>query len=268
MKDKDIPEAFRSVIRLGPAKRAFRVGRWAAAERIASAAGVVLILLFMLLSGIVFLFFSGDDSGMAIFGSLAAIAVALLSLYFLWKPFQRAARTLRAEAVLYQGGIAVSYGGDPPRALAWDDIRQVTARIVQHRIWGFLPAGREHRLTISDGGPEPVELDSPLDGIDELYQALRTNASPRIAAEALARFREGKPVEFGPIRANRVEGLSLKNRTLAWNSIRRIEWRDRIFYIRPKSGSLFGILMFEDGSIPNVDALLEICREARVTLKM
>jgi hypothetical protein len=266
MRNQEIPDAFQGVTQLGPAKQAFRVGRWAAAERIASAAGIVLILLLMLGTATVYLF-AGRDRASAAAGSLATIGVVLLAAYFLWKPFRRAARTLRAAAVLYEGGIAVSFGGDPPRALAWDDIRQVTAQIVQHSVWGLIPTGREYRLTVSNGGPEPVELDSPLGGIEQIYQAIQANAAPRISAEALARFREGGTVEFGPIRVDRMEGIRWKKGTLAWNAIRDIVFKNRTLCIYPSTGGLFGILMFEDGSIPNIDALLAVCREAGIEPK-
>ena len=112
-----------------------------------------------------------------------------------------------------------------------------------------------------------MEPDSPLGGVEEIYQSIRSNAIPRISTEALGQFQEGKTIAFGPIRASRAQGLLVKNRALAWDSIRDVKYRNRILLISPKSGGLFATWMFEDGSIPNIDALLAICREAGVRQK-
>jgi hypothetical protein len=266
MSEPNLPDAFQSVIGLGAAKKVFRVGCWAAGQRIGSAAAILLILLLMVFFGVAGIFIA-DNPASGISGAVFMIAGALLAGYFLWKPFQRAARSLRNTVILYEGGLAVSSAGGKPRAFPWKDIHQVTVQITRQTIFGVIPAGTEYKLTVSDGGPDSVELDSPLSGVEELHQAIRSKAVPRISAEALEQFRDGKTVAFGPIRASRTQGLLLKNRTLAWDSIRNVNYGSRILLISPKTGGLFAKLMFEDGSIPNIDALLAICREAGVLPK-
>jgi hypothetical protein len=266
MAKQDIPEVFQEVINLGAPKKVYRTGCFAAGGKIGGAVAIVLILLLMVLFGILGPFLS-DDPVSQIPAALFMIGMALLAAYFLWKPFQRVARSLRNTAVLYDGGFAVSAGGEKARVFPWNAIRKVTARITRHTIYGLIPAGTEYKLTISGDDPEPVELDSPLDGVEELHRAIRANAIPRISTDAVAKFHEGQTLEFGPIRANRSQGLLIKDRVLGWNDIRDVQYGAGTLLISPKTGGLFAKYMYEDGAIANIDALLAVCREAGVKVK-
>lgn len=262
----DIPEVFQEVINLGAPKKVFRTGCMAAGGKIGSAVAIVLILLLMVLFGILGPLLS-DDPVSQIPSALFMIGMALLAAYLLWKPFQRAARSVQNTVVLYEGGFAVSSGGEKPRTFAWNTIRKVTAQITRHTLYGVIPAGTEYRLTVLGEDSEPVELDTPLDGVTELHQALRKHAVPHITAESLTQFREGKTLAFGPIRVNRSQGMLIKDTVLAWDSIREVQHGSGTLLIYPKSGGLFKTWMYKDGDIPNIDALLAVCGEMGVLKK-
>jgi hypothetical protein len=266
MAASDIPEAFQEVINLGAPKKVYRVGCLAAIGKAGSAAALAFILLLMVLFAIASPFLA-DDPVTGIAGGLFLLSGAMLAGYFFWKPFRRTARSLQNIVVLYEEGFAVSAGGERPRSFAWNAVRKVTAQIVRQTIYGIIPAGTDYRLTVWSDDPDPVELDSPLGGVEELYRAIRENAVPRITAEAVAQFREGKTLAFGPIRANRAQGMLLKDRVLAWGDIRDVQFGNRILLISPKSGGVFSKWMYEDGTVPNIDALLAVCREAGVAVK-
>jgi hypothetical protein len=263
MEDIRIPESFQSVIGLGQPKKVFRAGCSTIALTAAAVAITGMIVVLMMALAVASAF--AKDANLLISLCLVGIGLAIgvgTALQLL-----RSYRSLRTVAVLYDGGFALSCGGEPPVVTAWNDIRQLTAQITQTTIYGFIRVSRECKYTIDTGQKGPVVIQTPMTGVEKLYEAIRENVMPRITASLRAQFQEGRTIEFGPVCVSRAEGIRAKNRAIPWSSVRKIQAANGLFKVTPKSGSLFGSIWIPTASIPNPDALLAICLEEAKTQK-
>lgn len=261
----DVPEIFSGVIHLGPAEQTHRVGRIKAVFTViefAAFGGLVLLMLFFAAAAP----FVGRDLETRIAGPIFLGGMGLIVGYIYVRQARREWRTLQTTAVRYERGFAVSIGGGPPAAFAWDDVTDLTAYILRQTIYGIIPAGRTYRFTIGCGAKGSVELNSPLQDVQGLFGAIRARTMPRIVSQLTARFRRGETVAFGPIAVSRDGGFSSAGRLLPWESILKIRVDGGMMVVTPKSGGVLQVLMYETGKIPNLDALLAVLLEAGVTL--
>jgi Family of unknown function (DUF6585) len=261
MENIRIPETFQSVIGLGRPKQVFRAGCANIASTVASAAIIGFFAVVMVVLAIA----SALEKDANFFVSFCLVGLGVAGGVYIAIQFFRSLRALRTAAVLYDGGFALSSGGEPPTIIAWNDVQQLTAKITQTNMYGFIRVSRECKYTIDIGPKGSVVIQTPMGGVEKLYQAIRENAMPRIVASLHSQFQEGRTLDFGPVSVSKADGIHTKNRTIPWSSIRSIQMENGAFKVTPKSGGMFGSVWILAGSIPNLDALLVICQEAAKT---
>jgi hypothetical protein len=261
METSRIPETFQSVIGLGQPKKVFQAGCVNTASTFASAAFIGFIALLMVVLAVASAF--GEDPNLL--ASLCLGGMGLAILVYIAFQFLRSFRWLRTAAVLYDGGFALSSGGEPPTLIAWNDVQGLTAKITQTNLYGFIRVNRECKYTIDTRQKGSVGIQTPMGGVEKLYQAIREKVMPRIIASLRPQFQEGRPIDFGPVSVSKAEGIHTKNRTIPWNAIRRVQVVNGAFSVTPKSGGLTGSIWILAGAIPNLDALLAICQEEAKT---
>ncbi|VTR98888.1 Uncharacterized protein OS=Ktedonobacter racemifer DSM 44963 GN=Krac_2737 PE=4 SV=1 [Gemmata massiliana] len=97
---------------------------------------------------------------------------------------------------------------------SWGRVRRIWADATVHVVNGQF-AGRSLTYTVERDDGEKVVVTSALNRVEDFHHRLQEKTTARLLVGALLDLREGRPVNFGPIRAT-PDGLQVGAETHPW----------------------------------------------------
>lgn len=182
-----------------------------------------------------------------------AAGILAAALYWAW----RIVRHWNDKAVAYEQGLAHMSGGQLHK-LRWDEIESLQMRVIRHTVYGIIPAGTEHKYTITGRLGDRIKLDDNIGKVEQLFDEIRERAVPHILARSRQAFDAGAPVQFGAVSISKAQGLQYGKKRYGWDEIAQVRVVNGLLMIKTRKGGLFSGLNVAVPNLTNLDVLLTI----------
>ncbi len=252
-----LPEAFRSVLGLGPFKRYFAVKKF-------SRGGNVILALFLLACaaavaayGVYDAYWWTQRNGLVMFmDKLTGPAIIALLLFLIaFLPTVSAYHHWKMGAVVYEKGFAYR-DRKGIRTWRWEDLISLTAAVTRHYTNGVY-TGTTHRYTLIDRKNGRLVLGDVINQIEELSRAIEEGIFPILYDRAIGCYNAGESLTFGPVVLNKI-GIQIGSKMYPWNDVKQVSIQRGILRVSKRDGGLFSGARAAASTIPNLRVLLSI----------
>lgn len=182
-------------------------------------ARVLYIIFALILFILAAIFFAAGASGGDIGGAIALIVIGLLFVagggYLIW----RAISALGTRIQLFEGGFNV-IKGSKTTAASWNDVSQITQRIVRQTYYGIpIWTSYSYNLQLTNG--EKLRFTETIGKVRQMGEAMQRQITQALTPRALQALQSGASLPFGKLSVNPM-GISNGNETLPWNQISNV----------------------------------------------
>jgi hypothetical protein len=156
----------------------------------------------------------GTDKTAGAYEAAICVAVgAALAALALWNA--------RRRVVLYPEGLSYSslFG---EKEMRWSDVDRFYYQATKHRV-NFIPVGTSYWFRLIDSQGQKIRLGSGLVKTVDLGNKLLQLTQGPLLKRIASQFDSGVDVEFGPIRVNRQNGITVRK---SWGRLKSIPWNE------------------------------------------
>lgn len=182
-----------------------------------------------------------------------AAGILAAALYWAW----RIVRHWNDSAVVYDQGLAHLSGGQL-RKLRWDEIESLQMHVVRNTVYGVIPAGTEHKYTITGHLCSRIKLDDNIGKVEQLFSEVREQALPHIMARSRQAFEAGATVQFGFVSISKAQGLQCGKKHYGWDEVAQMRVVNGYLEIKSRKGGRFSGVSVAVASLTNLEVLLAI----------
>ncbi|MBN1220129.1 MAG: hypothetical protein JXM69_14470 [Anaerolineae bacterium] len=186
-------------------------------------------------------------------GGLLLLAVGM-RIYFAFRG------RLNVSAAVYDNGFIFTDRRRRPISCRWDDITEVyetitySGRRMSHpRWWAY---------TVQQSGGQSVRLDNAIKGVRSLGLTLQQEVDKRLLPQAIAAYKAGETVAFGPHLGLNRQGLVAGSKLLPWEQVTEIKFSQMGNLQIHQKGRLRAWLTIIHSKIANYPTLKAMMRQA------
>lgn len=158
---------------------------------------------------------------------------------------------------LYDNGLVFRVGQGPQSTWQWHQIRGLRQRVIQHVMWGVVPAGKTYQYWLTAHDNSVLPLDQNIANLAGLVDEIRPILNPLLMSRAMEAFLAGHTVLFGAVGVGPA-GISCNGKTFAWDQIKEVSVSNGRLHISPKKAGFFGNTSADVFLIENIDVLLTL----------
>ena len=260
MNGLQIPEAFNSVIALGPSRGFFPIrkrNRW----------GSLIFCLILFSASLVVLLFGVYDTYMAYLQHGPAlideklpiplvIAIVLFAFGLLvgWSAYAG----WNKAVVLYEYGLAY-LDRKGLQVWRWEDVGSMKSAITRHYTNGIY-TGTTHIYTIANRQNQRLDLSDSFTKVEELAKVIDESIYSFLYEQAAEQYNSGQAIVYGPVAISKT-GITIGRKTYPWMDVKEVSIQRGILKVSRKEGGWFSGASASAAAIPNLRVLLSIIHQ-------
>ncbi len=173
-----------------------------------------------------------------------------------------AARRWNKMVVIYEQGIAVR-DRSGTTSCNWASVASL--RIANtRRSFGGIPLGTTKTITLATSNGARIVFDGDVRGADEALEKIRARLLPILYERFEPGFEAGQAFAFGPIELQKDQGVTMKQKTLPWDSLQHAEVdRGMLQLAVGETNGKVKEIRVPVAEIPNLDLLMAFIRQVK-----
>jgi hypothetical protein len=260
MNGLQIPDAFISVIGLGPLRGYFPIrnrNRW-------SSLIFCLILLFaallIFLFGVYDTYMAYQQHGPALIDDklLVPLVTAIILFAFGMLVGWRAFASWNKAVAVYQNGFAY-LDRKGLQVWRWADVSSMKSAITRHYTNGIY-TGTTHIYTLANHQNQRLILSDPFTKVEELAKVIDESIYPFLYEQAADQYNSGQAIVAGPVAISKT-GITIGRKTYPWMDVKQVSIQRGVLKVSKKEGGWFSGASASAAAIPNLRVLLTIIHQ-------
>ncbi|HLU11172.1 MAG TPA: DUF6585 family protein [Oceanobacillus sp.] len=164
--------------------------------------------------------------------------------------------TQRGKTIeVYEHGL-VRIKGKNVKVTRWDDITAVWQQITRNYYNGIY-TGTTYVYTILTKSGEKFKITNVYKDVESLGNTIQSEVTKRLLPPMVQAYQSGQTVNFGVLSLS-PQGLSYKNKHLAWNEIKDLKIQQGYISVKKEGGRWFNWASVSAASVPNLFVFLSM----------
>ena len=156
---------------------------------------------------------------------------------------------------MYRDGLAYRASGPEVLTLRWEQMATVTSDVTYYPANTHAAGSIGHKYTLTTTNGESIILDDRLKYAGDAAYAIKQALFALLRPPALARYKAGEALTFGPLTVQKQAGLQLEGKRYPWDGIKEVQVLNGRLRVTLTSGKTHEA---RASQIPNLELLCQI----------